>query len=552
MLNRIRSAVCGEFVGMNKVISDRDIQEFYKTLELPLNASKVEVKEAYRSLARKYHPDRVTGDPTKLKASEEHCKRLNAAYDFLKTYDPPATKTESFAPGSAPRVRVEFKTSPTPTHRTPATLVQEARCFQVAGHLQDAIMSLDTAIALEDDYYPAYELRSEVRLKMGNAYGAKMDLRRAKHFRWVYKSEGRLIDPPIDPPTKSQGSSTARSAARNAVKTAVDAVFKPPNRSASFPSPSKPPYSSPSPKKSAPDASPPKASISAPACPQPKRLKVFSGHVDSISRVLFVNELLISASQDGSVRIWNSQTGELQGCLMVGASVTAIAASPDSNLLITGDRNGKVKMWHLAQRKLLRSIPLHMGKVTGIQFISNGQGFYTAGEDGVLKVFQLNPASLRHTLQISTVPIFSSATLDDRIFTTSADSKLNVIHQGKVLKTSDLSSPICKAMAINSQSKWVAIGDDGGSVHCFDFQGELLKSFAAFPQGEIRSINFMRYGDRLIVTGESAVVKVWEMSGAIITEWNSGTNHVTAVAVSDGGIIAIANENTLQTWDLIA
>ena len=32
-------------------------------------------------------------------------------------------------------------------------------------------MSLDTAIALKDDDDLAYELRSEVRLKMGNAYG---------------------------------------------------------------------------------------------------------------------------------------------------------------------------------------------------------------------------------------------------------------------------------------------------------------------------------------------------------------------------------------------
>jgi COMPASS component SWD3 len=186
-----------------KVISDREIEQFYQALKLPIHASQADVKAAFRSLARQYHPDRFAGDAANLKSAEEKFKSINAAYEFLKTYETPS-------PGAAKtstKYHVEFKTERSSVERTPAAFVQEARRWQGLNNLQEAVMALDTAIALQDDYYPAYELRSELRLMLGNTYGSKMDLRRAKHFRWVYKSEGRSIDPTSPTQTASKQSS---------------------------------------------------------------------------------------------------------------------------------------------------------------------------------------------------------------------------------------------------------------------------------------------------------------------------------------------------------
>ena len=527
-------------------VSDRDIEKFYKTLELPLNSSQAEVKAAYRSLARKYHPDRFTGDPAKLKASEEYCKRLNVAYDFLKTYDPPAQKAQN----TTTKFNVEVQTVRNPTDRTPAVFVRQAQLFQAMGNLQEALMALDTAIALEDDYYPAYDLRSEVRFALGNAYGAGMDLKRAKHFRWVYKSEGRSIESP----TKSQSSSTSKTSARDAAKASVDSVFKTQTRSSSSSTSSKQPqrsqsYKQPTPEKSSSTAKA-QSTGQKTAKAQPELCQIFPGHLDSISQILFVNRSLISASHDGTVRIWCGETGIQQGCLTVGAAVTAIATSPNSNLFITGDRSGKVKMWNLVDYKLLRSIPLHTGKITGIHFTQNGKGFVTTGEDGILKIFQLNPASLRHTLQISNVPIFCSALMGDRIFTASADSQLRMIVQGNITHTEPLSSPLSKTMAVNTDRKWIAIGDDRGSVHCFDAQGNLHKSFVGCP-GRIQSVNFLSSGKKLLVLGETPLIKIWDTTTwNLCAEWKAvGTGQLTTAKVH-GNQIAIAQGNSLQLWQL--
>jgi curved DNA-binding protein len=54
-------------------------RNYYAVLEVNKNASVEEIKQAYRSLARKYHPDRNPGD----KSAEEKFKDINEAYSIL-------------------------------------------------------------------------------------------------------------------------------------------------------------------------------------------------------------------------------------------------------------------------------------------------------------------------------------------------------------------------------------------------------------------------------------------------------------------------------------
>ncbi len=54
----------------------------YEILEIKENASKEEIKKAYRELAKKYHPDQYGDNPLKDLA-EEKMIEINEAYDYL-------------------------------------------------------------------------------------------------------------------------------------------------------------------------------------------------------------------------------------------------------------------------------------------------------------------------------------------------------------------------------------------------------------------------------------------------------------------------------------
>lgn len=54
----------------------------YEVLEVSKNASKDEIKRAYRELAKKYHPDQYGNNPLR-ELAEDKMKELNEAYDYL-------------------------------------------------------------------------------------------------------------------------------------------------------------------------------------------------------------------------------------------------------------------------------------------------------------------------------------------------------------------------------------------------------------------------------------------------------------------------------------
>jgi curved DNA-binding protein len=81
-----------------------EYQDYYKTLNVPRNASADEIKKAYRRLARKYHPD-----VSKEKDAETKFKQVQEAYEVLKDPEKRAAYDQL---GSNWRAGQEFRPPP--------------------------------------------------------------------------------------------------------------------------------------------------------------------------------------------------------------------------------------------------------------------------------------------------------------------------------------------------------------------------------------------------------------------------------------------------------
>jgi DnaJ like chaperone protein len=68
-----------------KAMFFKDTKSAYKILEITPDASDEELKKAYRKMAIKYHPDKVShlGEDVQ-KAAKEKFQQLNAAYEAIK------------------------------------------------------------------------------------------------------------------------------------------------------------------------------------------------------------------------------------------------------------------------------------------------------------------------------------------------------------------------------------------------------------------------------------------------------------------------------------
>jgi DnaJ-domain-containing protein 1 len=64
--------------------SGRDVEGWYRTLEVPVGSDFATVRKSYRRLLAKYHPDKYASDPDKYAAATEVARKITAAYNGLK------------------------------------------------------------------------------------------------------------------------------------------------------------------------------------------------------------------------------------------------------------------------------------------------------------------------------------------------------------------------------------------------------------------------------------------------------------------------------------
>jgi DnaJ-class molecular chaperone len=70
---------------MKKLISFKDIDRARKLLELGETSSMQEIKNKYRELSLRYHPDRHNNS-SKKKEYEEKIKEINNSYEIIVNY----------------------------------------------------------------------------------------------------------------------------------------------------------------------------------------------------------------------------------------------------------------------------------------------------------------------------------------------------------------------------------------------------------------------------------------------------------------------------------
>ena len=64
-----------------------DAHHYRQLLNVARDASKSDIKKAYRQLAKQWHPDRFYQDSEKQKMAEDKFKQITIAYEYLIEQD---------------------------------------------------------------------------------------------------------------------------------------------------------------------------------------------------------------------------------------------------------------------------------------------------------------------------------------------------------------------------------------------------------------------------------------------------------------------------------
>jgi len=117
--------------------------------------------------------------------------------------------------------------------------------------------------------------------------------------------------------------------------------------------------------------------------PSGREITGWHAHSGSVQGIHFLDQdrELLSAAYDGTIALW-TRDGRLLKRFLTPSPVTDMAAAEADDLIVTGHRDGHVRLWRLGDFSLLGDLPLHRGAVRAVAIHARGGQLASSGTDG--------------------------------------------------------------------------------------------------------------------------------------------------------------------------
>ena len=212
-----------------------------------------------------------------------------------------------------------------------------------------------------------------------------------------------------------------------------------------------------------------------------------------------------------SVRVWEIATGRELGRFDHPAEVDAVAISPDGAELATGARDGLLRIWDVASGRERLRLP-HQSWVDSLAFAPDGRRIVSGSPDRNTRMWSLaNGAELwrfKHADKVATVAFGPDGR---HVATGGWDLRARVLDAASGREIASTShTRVVTALAFSADSRDLAIASDDGTARVIRAEsGEQVSSFS--PEGGVLGLEWSRDGRLLATRGLSVAVHVWEV-----------------------------------------
>ena len=102
-------------------------------------------------------------------------------------------------------------------------------------------------------------------------------------------------------------------------------------------------------------------------------------------------QILVTTDDRDRLLFWNGDTLRPAQVLILeeGSQPLALAFSPNGETLATGHKDGRVMLWDVDTLSLEKILPAHDAEITSLAFSSSGIWLASGSEDGVLRVWRV-------------------------------------------------------------------------------------------------------------------------------------------------------------------
>jgi WD40 repeat protein len=222
--------------------------------------------------------------------------------------------------------------------------------------------------------------------------------------------------------------------------------------------------------------------------------------------------LIAGASEDLS--LWDVTTADNIWMLPQPSWVTAVAFSPDNEVLATGHDDGQVRLWTTADRDLVRELPAHPRPVSAVAFSPDGKRLATAGEDKLIHFWEDSIGQKLGTLTGHTdrIPALLWHPDGNRFYSAGWDTTVRVwdCSTGDPIILLNSHDTQVLALAMSRDGQRLACADSSQAVHLWRLSDNKTLWVSREHEGEARCLAFSPDGQKLASGGTDRLIRVFD------------------------------------------
>eukprot|EP00300_Choanocystis_sp_HF-7_P031528 c4094_g1_i1.p1 GENE.c4094_g1_i1~~c4094_g1_i1.p1 ORF type:complete len:682 (+),score=118.85 c4094_g1_i1:135-2180(+) len=245
------------------------------------------------------------------------------------------------------------------------------------------------------------------------------------------------------------------------------------------------------------------------------RVHTLLGHKAAVRGAVFCGAVLYSVSHDRSIRGWDSQRWECQTTLFSAHGSEIWAAAEYDAMLITGAKEGEIKLWHegdgvdifsggisSAGLKCKSTLTGHRGGVVALT--TNGASLYSASMDGTCRIWNVMSQQCLKSIGDGTQPLTGVVAANNVFAISYLDGTVRVWRK----------APVAAAAAAAAEGGEGAAAATPGTV-CIELaaatQGRTVRSLLLVDGVEQGAATIP---DQFLLTGTTdGMIKTWDIAG---------------------------------------
>jgi WD40 repeat protein/serine/threonine protein kinase len=239
-----------------------------------------------------------------------------------------------------------------------------------------------------------------------------------------------------------------------------------------------------------------------------------------------------------------------------GSWVYSAVFSPDGMRIVTASADGTARIWDARTGLQLLTLSGHQGSVFSAAFSPEGSRIVTASADRTLRIWNAASGALLKVLTGHTAGVFTAAWSADgaRIVSASRDRTARIwnAHDGAVLRVLAGHGDVVSAAAFSPDGTRVATASFDRTARIWDARsGRALRVLAGHGD-EVHSVEFAADGRRLVTASFDHTARIWNAAtGAQELVLGGHQDSVYSAAFSSDGarVVTGSRDNTARVWD---